>query len=217
MKSARDHILARIRQFNGPRKTDLAAIDKAAAELLATPGETQPQFGTLSTREKFVERATSARLTATVDEVSGWKLGVKAAQDYLSHNSLSNEIAMPPSAQLQALDWGETLVRHEITPNEPVSLSVADYGLAETGTLVFTSRSDNPTLFHFLGLHHIAFVAGVTILDYIEDYWSEVRGRGNVQPRTINFITGTSGTADIEAQNTRGAHGPRFLHIIIID
>ena len=92
----------------------------------------------------------------------------------------------------------------------------ADYGIAETGTLVFSSRADSPTLFNYLGLHHIVLVEGATLLRYMEDYWSVVRAGGNVHPRNINFITGTSGTADIEAKNTRGAHGPRFLHIVIV-
>jgi len=36
------------------------------------------------------------------------------------------------------------------------------------------------------------------------------------QTRSLNIITGTSGTADIEAKNVRGAHGPRFMHIYCI-
>ena len=37
------------------------------------------------------------------------------------------------------------------------------------------------------------------------------------QKRSLNIITGTSGTADIEARNVRGAHGPRFMHIYCVD
>ena len=36
-------------------------------------------------------------------------------------------------------------------------------------------------------------------------------------PRTVNFITGPSRSADIEQTIQYGAHGPRRLHILIID
>ena len=32
----------------------------------------------------------------------------------------------------------------------------------------------------------------------------------------MSLVTGTSGTADIEAVNIRGAHGPRYLHILMV-
>ncbi|MEI9915983.1 MAG: LUD domain-containing protein [Methylovirgula sp.] len=35
-------------------------------------------------------------------------------------------------------------------------------------------------------------------------------------PRTVNFITGPSRSADIEQTLLLGAHGPRALHIIIV-
>jgi L-lactate dehydrogenase complex protein LldG len=36
-------------------------------------------------------------------------------------------------------------------------------------------------------------------------------------PRTVNFITGPSRTGDIEQRIELGAHGPRRLHIILVD
>jgi L-lactate utilization protein LutC len=39
---------------------------------------------------------------------------------------------------------------------------------------------------------------------------------GEAAPRTIALVTGASGTTDIEASYVRGAHGPRFLHVVLI-
>ncbi len=52
-----------------------------------------------------------------------------------------------------------------------------------------------------------------------EDAWDRLRARGGdgVLPRTVNFVTGPSRTADIEQTIQLGAHGPRRLHIILID
>jgi L-lactate dehydrogenase complex protein LldG len=36
-------------------------------------------------------------------------------------------------------------------------------------------------------------------------------------PRSVNFITGPSRTGDIEQRIELGAHGPRRLHIILVD
>jgi len=36
-------------------------------------------------------------------------------------------------------------------------------------------------------------------------------------PRTVNFVTGPSRTADIELKIELGAQGPRRLHIVIVD
>ena len=36
-------------------------------------------------------------------------------------------------------------------------------------------------------------------------------------PRTVNFITGPSRTGDIEQRIELGAHGPRRLHIVLIE
>jgi L-lactate dehydrogenase complex protein LldG len=36
-------------------------------------------------------------------------------------------------------------------------------------------------------------------------------------PRTVNFITGPSRTGDIKQRIQLGAHGPRRLHIVLVD
>ena len=40
---------------------------------------------------------------------------------------------------------------------------------------------------------------------------------GESMPRTVNFITGPSRTGDIEQKIQMGAHGPRRLHIVIVE
>jgi L-lactate dehydrogenase complex protein LldG len=36
-------------------------------------------------------------------------------------------------------------------------------------------------------------------------------------PRTVNLITGPSRTGDIEQRIQLGAHGPRRLHIVLVE
>lgn len=216
MSDTKREILGQIRAANASANSDAAAIAREAAALLPEAGLIQPQFADLTSRQKFIERATSERLTATVDEVTDWPDAVAAVRADLVRSNIPLSLAVPPMDRLTRLDWGDVVQSQEIAPDEVAALGLADYAIAETGTLVFTSRPDSPTLFNYLGLHHIVLLEAGTILRYMEDYWRLVRDGGNVHPRNINFITGTSGTADIEAKNTRGAHGPRFLHIVIV-
>ena len=216
MSAAREAILGAIRRAlgsDGGERVDPDDIMREADALVGDPGRFQPKFDDMTNRERFIARATSERLTATVDEVVGIGDVPAAVVRYLTSQNLAPSIALQPVAALGELDWG-TIDRHDtIGVDEPVSVTMADYAIAETGTLVFTSRADSPVLMNFLPLHHVIVLDGARILRHPEDYWS--LSESARQPRSTNFITGTSGTADIEGQNIRGAHGPRFMHVVI--
>ena len=69
-------------------------------------------------------------------------------------------------------------------------------------------------LLNFLPLHSIVAVEAHTIVPYFEDYLAAARGEP--VPRNLNIVTGASGTADIEGTLVYGAHGPAFLHVIVV-
>ena len=58
-----------------------------------------------------------------------------------------------------------------------------------------------------------------------EDGWDRLRAAAAAAPgmpaqglpRAVNLITGPSRTGDIEQRIVLGAHGPRRLHIVIVD
>jgi L-lactate dehydrogenase complex protein LldG len=53
----------------------------------------------------------------------------------------------------------------------------------------------------------------------MESVWTMLRansGKGEM-PRAVNLVTGPSRSGDIEQTILLGAHGPRALHIIIVD
>ncbi len=57
------------------------------------------------------------------------------------------------------------------------------------------------------------------ILGSYEDAWNALRktyGEGSM-PRTVNLVSGPSRTADIDQIIVMGAHGPRRLHVIILE
>ena len=97
------------------------------------------------------------------------------------------------------------------------AVSMAFAGIAETGTLALVSGPANPTTLNFLPDNHIVVLRKEDVVADYESVFARLRaayGKGGA-PRTLNFITGPSRSADIEQTLLLGAHGPRRLHIVI--
>jgi L-lactate dehydrogenase complex protein LldG len=94
----------------------------------------------------------------------------------------------------------------------------ANFALADTGTLVLESTDRNLRLASTLPERHFVLLDPRKILP---DHMAAVpllrRLHSRQSPDFIAFITGPSRTADIERILTIGAHGPRELHILLLD
>ena len=214
MSKARNSILAAIHAANGLAKPADEVAAEAAA-LVAEPDRIRPGFAGQSNRARFIEKATSERVTATVSEIDSMDRLPSEVAHYLAAFRIGR-LAMQPREALTALDWTGIETHHDPAPDETAALSIADLAVAETGSVLFLSGPDAPVLMNFLPLHHIVAVPAARIHRHIEDAFT-VRGTvPSDQPRLLTLVTGTSGTADIEAINIRGAHGPRYMHLVIV-
>ena len=74
----------------------------------------------------------------------------------------------------------------------------------------------HPTTLNFLPDTHVVVLRASQIVGSYEDAWDRLRG-GEAMPRTVNFITGPSRTGDIEQTIFLGAHGPRRMHIVMVE
>lgn len=211
--SARDDILAAVRAGLGHGPIDAERLRREASALLDDLPSTRPILAARALPELFAAQVTTPKVAATVDHIDSAAAFPQAVRRYLEPRGLAPAVAMQPAAELRALDWqGFELHGHPL-PDEAVLVGVARWGIAETGSLVFHSGADTPVLAHFLPLHHVVLLHAPTIVAHLEDYATAVAGQA--PPRNVNLVTGASGTTDIEGSLVLGAHGPRYLHIVI--
>lgn len=100
-------------------------------------------------------------------------------------------------------------------------LTGTDYALAETGSLVILPRRGLSRLVSLVPPVHIALVRPDEVLETLHDLFLlrrlEYKQRGGEMGSYLNFITGPSRTADIEMTIVQGVHGPRVVHMVIVE
>lgn len=96
-----------------------------------------------------------------------------------------------------------------------IGLTVPSWAVAESATVVELSEGGRPRSISLLPSVHIAMMR----LDHMLADLSELYAILRQEPPEYSyvFISGPSKTADIEAHMVHGAHGPREMHVIIID
>jgi L-lactate dehydrogenase complex protein LldG len=213
--SARDDILRAVRAALGERRSDAAQVRREAAALLDDLPATRPALASADLAAVFAARATTPKVAATVERIGRAAELPGAVRRYLDARGLRPAVTLQPAAALAALDWSGFELRAAVAHDEPVAVGVARWGIAETGSLVFHSGADTPILANFLPLHHLVLLPAATIVAHLEDYAAAAAGER--PPRNVNIITGASGTTDIEGSLVLGAHGPKYLHIVIAD
>jgi L-lactate dehydrogenase complex protein LldG len=221
--SSRDAVLGKIRRalgVTGQESRRNAAVDE---RLKRAPKGTIPARGQIPAEDRvqlFV--AMAGRTGATVKRVAGDEAVPPEVADYLRGRNLPARIRIGEDPLLNKLGWAHTQieVKHGASDGyDPVGVTHATAGVAETGTLVLTSGGDNPTTLNFLPDTSIVVVKASDIAGDYETVWAQIRanyGKG-VMPRTVNYVTGPSRSADIEQTILLGAHGPRRLHVVIVD
>lgn len=97
-----------------------------------------------------------------------------------------------------------------------VGLTGADAGLAETGSIVVRSGPGRPRMASLIPLVHVAVLSTHrlyrSLSDYVADHPAAIEGTSN-----LVIITGPSRTGDIEQQLNLGVHGPKHLHVILVE
>jgi L-lactate dehydrogenase complex protein LldG len=222
MNSARDDILAGIRRGLGRGPVPAETAAELAARVAAHRRNLVPARAAgldhAARVDLFVAMAEEVQTTvarvASLDNVPG------EVARYLAAENLPAELVMAPDPSLDAIRWDQRpllqIRRGRAEPRDAVSLTPCLAAVAETGTLLLVSGADTPTTLNFLPDTHIVVLRAGQVVASYEDGWDLVRGRQE-WPRTVNLITGPSRTGDIEQRIQLGAHGPRRLHVVLVE
>jgi L-lactate dehydrogenase complex protein LldG len=222
--TARDTLLATIRQSLGVTGNEPARREAVANRIANHPRGVIPARGQLppADRVKFFADmvVAAAGSVATLSSAADVPTAVSA---FLRSQNLPMQIRRGDDPRLVAMPWGEQRTLDVSTGpsdgHQLASVSHAFGGVAETGTLVMMSGPDNPTTLNFLPDTHIVVVDAKDIAGDYETVWQRVREEFGVDtlPRAINMITGPSRSADIGQILILGAHGPRRLHVLVVE
>ena len=126
-------------------------------------------------------------------------------------------------AQAQARELGlPTLVtdegydKHELEQCD-VGISECDALIAQTGTVLVTSKTAGGRALSCLPPHHVVIARREQMVSDLPAAFALIKAKhGANYPSMISFITGPSRTGDIERILVLGAHGPKKLTIFCL-
>mgnify|MGYP003571198621 CR=1 FL=1 len=224
MSSSRQQILNSLRR--SLRREQPSAETRAELEqrLAAPRANLIPQRAQLPHDQQLELMAKMLQeLSATVVRLGDESEVPQAVADYLKNENLPPRLRLAPRDDLRRLPWdGQPLLEIEegiAEATDDTSVTGAFAGIAETGTIMMASGPEAPVTLNFLPENHIVVLRASQVTGSYEDAWQRLRaalGPG-VMPRAVNMITGPSRTGDIEQTILLGAHGPRRLHVLLVD
>ena len=98
-----------------------------------------------------------------------------------------------------------------------IGLTIADYGIADTGTLMVDCPSEEKRLATMVSEFHVCILPKSKLRANTYAVESMMLTRMKKTPNYMAYITGASRTADIERVLTMGVHGPLELHILVLE
>jgi L-lactate dehydrogenase complex protein LldG len=222
MSTDRDRMLATIK----------AGVARSPTKDVAKPAHLIPQRGQRTGRalvDLFRQQAESA--SASFVEIASSKDVPAAVAEYLKGRNLPAQVKVASDPRVADLDWKSQPLLETTSGasdgNDLASVTPVLSGVAETGTLFVHSGEPTPNTLHFLPETHIAIVYRDELVGTYEEAWAALRkkfGPGSTgdlsngaMPRTVSMVTGPSRSADIGKILLMGAHGPKRLHIILVD
>ena len=215
--SARDRILSRLRegQSKSPSIAMGGDLGGGKRRMLPLPDLSADERLDLFTREAealgcvVYRLSRSEALEQIMDLLDGDKSVLSWAESELPYAGLQDLLAKLDVSIAQPDDGA---VRVGIT-----GVSAA---LAATGSLVLESGAGRPRNASLLPDRHIALMTADQLLDDLESWQASQAAQDYPAfKRASNtvIVTGPSKTADIGHQLVKGAHGPRELHILILN
>jgi L-lactate dehydrogenase complex protein LldG len=206
--TARDEILARVRDALGPTGT---VSDRPAYRRLGTrPPEELADF--------FAERVSAYRATVARAPKNGVRAAVESACLRSGARRLGAPADLPAHWRPQAVEMvdDDLLGVAELDRLDGV-LTGCELAIAETGTIVLAAgaRSGRRALTLVPDLH-ICVVETDQIVELVPEAIARLGPIVRDTGRPLTLVSGPSATSDIELDRVEGVHGPRTLEVVLV-
>jgi L-lactate dehydrogenase complex protein LldG len=218
--SARSEILARVRTANSAA---------SGASFGRTSGVVVPAAARVAGRVPGDAYAEIERLLSEIEALGGHVRRFKgAAEPPSALAELVNAVqikraVMWQTVELQSLGLPESLARLGVEVVGPdaslreiaacdLGITGVDAALPDTGSLLLRAGPDRPRTASLLPPVHLAILTPAALRANLHQILADCRGTA-----CATLITGPSRTSDIELTLTIGVHGPKVLHVWVLE
>jgi L-lactate dehydrogenase complex protein LldG len=210
--SARDDVLARIRQAHAAAPPPELAYDDIARDYRSTSDLDQPALvellvDRLIDYRALVRRCKPENLAGTIAAA----LAERGARSVVVPNGFDQGWLHDVDAQLLS-DGDAPLTVPQLDAADCVVTGCA-MAIAQTGTLCLDgSAGQGRRLLSLIPDYHLCVVAAEDIVADVPQAIARLDGT-----RPLTLISGPSATSDIELNRVEGVHGPRTLEVILVE
>ena len=221
---AREQMLGRLRAAAPADGGDLAQLQRRIDDYYAGRHAAQPlapQDLVRSMQEAMSASHADVFLASGADwpQLLADKLAAKGVRrlllDPASAEGAALARALPASVQPLAFDLPLEEWKAELFDTVGAGFTVARSGIAATGTLVLAPDRGTPRTVSLVPPLHVALVYASTLhRDLYAAAQAERWGEG--MPSNLVLASGPSKTSDIQQTLAYGAHGPRWMWVVIV-
>ncbi len=215
MSEARTQVMAAIRANLDPNRGEPSPVTGPAP---CTPTGLETQEARTARFVEVLER-TGGYVHLVKDEAAATR-----ALEQIVEKLEAREVALSDaplvrklSAHLEGVQTFDGYADRERLVDCDLGITAAQKGIAETGTLVLLSASERHRVTSLVPPVHVAILEAADILPGLGDALAATRDASGELPTLVTFITGPSRTGDIELQLVIGVHGPKELHVILLE
>ena len=186
-------------QFDDPIETFVVEAEAVAAEVtIVGSGEAARAITAI------IENTGERRYVAW-DRLDDFLPGVTASLDQAGYERVDARVAA---------DAAERHLDHARIGAVAVGITGADIGIAASGSVVLQHGPGRPRSASLLVEHHIVVLPADRIVSSLGEAMQRVDLE---QTSNVAVITGPSRTGDIESIITLGVHGPRHVHVVVVE
>lgn len=198
-----------------------ARAEARRVELLDRMAEVAAKNGWRVQRSASFEDAVDYVISVVRERRAG--LVVRSDHDLLKRMSLDTALRKQ-GARVTVVKTGRSAGRWQLREEmarADLGITGVDYAIAETGTCVLLPRQGVSRVVSLLPPIHVAIVEANQVYENLDDLFALRRlafqeGRGDMGSY-MSFISGPSRTADIEQTLVIGVHGPKEVHLVLLD